>query len=72
MGAGITGAIIADALARTGLKVAVVDKRGLAKGSTLASTALVQHEIDTPLITLTRARLERTRQCAPGAVHASR
>ena len=54
MGAGITGALIADALARTGLKVAVVDKRGLAKGSTMASTALVQYEIDTPLITLTR------------------
>lgn len=54
MGAGITGALIADALATAGLDVAVVDKRGLAKGSTAASTALVQYEIDTPLITLTR------------------
>ena len=36
------------------MKVAVVDKRGLARGSTMASTALVQYEIDTPLITLTR------------------
>jgi glycine/D-amino acid oxidase-like deaminating enzyme len=54
MGAGITGAMIADALASAGVPVAVVDKRGPAKGSTVASTALVQYEIDTPLITLTR------------------
>lgn len=54
MGAGITGAAIADALALAGMEVAVVDKRGLARGSTMASTALVQYEIDTPLITLTR------------------
>jgi glycine/D-amino acid oxidase-like deaminating enzyme len=54
IGAGITGAVIADALASAGMKVAVVDKRGLARGSTMASTALVQYEIDTPLIRLTR------------------
>ena len=54
IGAGITGALIADALTSAGVEVAVVDKRGLAKGSTVASTALVQYEIDTPLITLTR------------------
>jgi glycine/D-amino acid oxidase-like deaminating enzyme len=54
IGAGITGALIADALASEGAKVVVVDKRGLAKGSTVASTALVQYEIDTPLTVLTR------------------
>ena len=54
MGAGITGASIADALTAAGVKVAVVDKRGLARGSTMASTALVLYESDTPLITLTR------------------
>src|SRR5436190_12261615 len=54
MGAGITGAAIADAVALAGVEVAVVDKRGLARGSTVASTALVQYEIDTPLITLAR------------------
>ncbi|HZO47524.1 MAG TPA: FAD-binding oxidoreductase [Xanthobacteraceae bacterium] len=54
IGAGITGAMIADALSATGLDVAVADRRGLAKGSTVASTALVQYEIDTPLIRLTR------------------
>jgi glycine/D-amino acid oxidase-like deaminating enzyme len=52
IGAGITGAIVADALAAAGMAVTVVDKRGLALGSTMASTALVQHEIDTPLIKL--------------------
>jgi glycine/D-amino acid oxidase-like deaminating enzyme len=54
VGAGITGAMIADALAAEGLKVVVADKRGLAKGATTASTALVQHEIDRPLIKLAR------------------
>lgn len=54
IGAGITGAMIADALAGSGLGIAMVDKRGPAKGSTTASTALVQYEIDTPLIHLSR------------------
>jgi glycine/D-amino acid oxidase-like deaminating enzyme len=54
IGAGITGALIADALASEGANVIVVDKRGLAKGSTVASTALVQYEIDTPLTVLMR------------------
>ena len=54
IGAGITGALIADALTSEGVEVVVVDKRGLAKGSTVASTALVQYEIDTPLTVLTR------------------
>ena len=54
IGAGITGAMVADALRDSGLKVAVVDRRGPAKGSTTASTALVQYEIDTPLIQLAR------------------
>jgi glycine/D-amino acid oxidase-like deaminating enzyme len=54
IGAGITGAMIADALAEAGLTVVMVDSRGPAKGSTAASTALVQYEIDTPLIQLTR------------------
>jgi glycine/D-amino acid oxidase-like deaminating enzyme len=54
IGAGITGAMIADALAESGLTVVMVDSRGPAKGSTAASTALVQYEIDTPLIQLAR------------------
>jgi glycine/D-amino acid oxidase-like deaminating enzyme len=54
IGAGITGALVADTLAAAGMAVTVVDKRGLALGSTMASTALVQHEIDTPLSKLAR------------------
>jgi glycine/D-amino acid oxidase-like deaminating enzyme len=54
IGAGITGAMIAQALSASGRDVVVVDKRGAAKGSTAASTALVQYEIDTSLIALTR------------------
>lgn len=54
IGAGITGAMVADCLAEAGLRVVIADKRGPAKGSTTASTALVQHEIDTPLIHLVR------------------
>jgi glycine/D-amino acid oxidase-like deaminating enzyme len=53
IGAGITGAMLADKLAAEGARVMVVDRRGAAKGSTAASTALAQHEIDTPLIHLT-------------------
>jgi glycine/D-amino acid oxidase-like deaminating enzyme len=54
IGAGITGAMVADALTAFGMKVALVDRRGPAKGSSTASTALVQYEIDTPLSKLSR------------------
>lgn len=54
IGAGITGAMVADALAGAGLTVVVADRRGPAKGSTAASTALVQYEIDQPLTRLAR------------------
>ena len=55
IGAGITGAMIADALADAGLRVIVIDRRdNPVNGSTIASTALVQYEIDTPLCMLAR------------------
>jgi glycine/D-amino acid oxidase-like deaminating enzyme len=54
IGAGITGAMVADALRDSGLRVVVVDRRGPAKGSSTASTALVQYEIDLPLTKLAR------------------
>lgn len=54
IGAGITGAMVADALADEGFGVVVVDRRGAARGSTAASTALVQYEIDQPLTKLAR------------------
>ena len=49
IGAGITGALIADALTAQGLSVIVIDRRHPAHGSTSASTALLQYEIDVHL-----------------------
>jgi glycine/D-amino acid oxidase-like deaminating enzyme len=49
VGSGITGALCAHACAKAGLGVVVVDGRAVGTGSTAASTALVQYELDTPL-----------------------
>jgi glycine/D-amino acid oxidase-like deaminating enzyme len=49
MGMGISGALVAWQLCQAGHSVVVVDKRHPATGSTAASTALLQYEIDTPL-----------------------
>lgn len=54
LGGGITGAIIADHLTAEGREVVVLDRRDIASGSTSASTALLQYEIDTPLRELAR------------------
>jgi glycine/D-amino acid oxidase-like deaminating enzyme len=54
VGGGITGAMIAEMLATARFDVIVVDRRGPTRGSTIASTALVQYEIDTPLVELRR------------------
>ena len=54
LGGGISGALVAERLAREGLKVVVLDKRHVGAGSTSASTALLQYEIDTPLVELTK------------------
>lgn len=52
IGGGITGALIAVELNQEGLDVVLLDKRDVATGSTAASTALLQYEIDTELIPL--------------------
>ncbi len=52
VGAGITGAMIADALTEAELDTIVVDRRRPTLGSTVASTALVAYEIDMPLVEL--------------------
>lgn len=63
VGAGISGAMVAEALTEAGLSVVIVDRRGPLMGSTPASTALLQYEIDTPLTELAAriglARAER-------------
>ncbi len=52
VGAGISGALIAEALSEAGLQVAILDRRGPILGSTPASTAMVLYEPDTPLGTI--------------------
>lgn len=49
IGGGITGALMAYHLAEAGAKVIVLDSRYVGWGSTSATTALLQYEIDTPL-----------------------
>ena len=51
VGGGVTGSMIAETLSKS-FTVAVVDRRGVAKGSTMASTGLLLYEIDSPLISL--------------------
>lgn len=52
VGMGIGGAMVAEALTAKGRSVAMIDRRGPLKGSTAATTALVQFEIDQPLTRL--------------------
>lgn len=63
VGMGISGAMIAEMLTAAGRQVLLVDRRGPMLGSTSATTALVQFEVDTPLHMLARsigrARAER-------------
>jgi glycine/D-amino acid oxidase-like deaminating enzyme len=54
IGGGISGALSAYYLTRAGMQVVLVDGRPVAHGSTAASTGLLQYEIDTPLIELSR------------------
>ena len=52
VGGGISGSLIALVLAEAGYDVAVLDRRAPGQGSTVASTAMIQFEIDTPLTKL--------------------
>ena len=54
VGMGISGAMMAEALTRDGHSVICIDRRGPLKGSTAATTALVQFEIDQPLTSLSK------------------
>jgi glycine/D-amino acid oxidase-like deaminating enzyme len=64
VGAGISGILMAHSLATRGIRVAIIDRRGPLRGSTPASTALLQFEIDTPLIRLQRRIGARAAQTA--------
>ncbi len=52
VGAGISGALIGDHLARAGMNICVIDSREAGWGSSSASTALLQYEIDIELLEL--------------------
>ena len=54
IGGGITGALIADELVAHGFDVVVLEQRDIGWGSTAASTALLQYEIDTHMTELAR------------------
>ena len=54
VGGGISGALIANELCAHGHDVAVIEQRDVGWGSTAASTALLQYEIDTHMIDLAR------------------
>ncbi|TIP06040.1 MAG: FAD-binding oxidoreductase [Mesorhizobium sp.] len=54
VGMGISGAMMAEALTRDGHAVICIDRRGPLQGSTAATTALVEFEIDQPLTRLSR------------------
>ena len=56
IGGGITGALIAYKLINEGKKIVLVDRRDICNGSTAASTALLQYEIDIPLHELIKIR----------------
>ncbi len=56
VGAGISGALMANALIGHNLSVLMVDRRKPIGGSSMASTAMIQHEIDVPLHQLNRLR----------------
>lgn len=54
VGGGISGALTALALAEAGHEILVLDRRTPGDGSTVASTAMIQFEIDTPLSELAK------------------
>ncbi|MWB92879.1 FAD-dependent oxidoreductase [Flavobacterium sp. GA093] len=56
IGGGITGALIAYKLITNGYKVILTDRRDICNGSTAASTALLQYEIDVALHELIKIR----------------
>lgn len=61
VGGGITGALMSYKLLTQGYRVVLVDKRDVCNGSTAASTAMLQYEIDIPLHELI---LKRGMDCA--------
>lgn len=59
-GGGISGALLARSLAEKGASVTLIDRQHIAMGSTSASTALLQYDIDRTLYELTEILGEKT------------
>jgi choline dehydrogenase-like flavoprotein len=64
IGGGISGAITALMLSEAGHDVIVLDRRPPGSGSTIASTAMIQFEIDTPLTELGEKIGRQKAECA--------
>jgi glycine/D-amino acid oxidase-like deaminating enzyme len=60
IGGGITGALITYQLLKEGREVVLIDRRDVCNGSSAASTAMLQYEIDVPLHELIHQRGEAT------------
>lgn len=69
IGGGITGALIAREFAAQGYDTVVIEQRDVAWGSTAASTALLQYEIDVPMIDLAQRYGADAAILAYGACH---
>ncbi|OFM82335.1 MULTISPECIES: FAD-binding oxidoreductase [Weeksella] len=59
IGSGITGALVAHELCEAGIECVIIDKRTLVTGSSAASTAQLQYEIDIPLCKLVEKVTEK-------------
>ncbi|WP_312010648.1 NAD(P)/FAD-dependent oxidoreductase [Bradyrhizobium japonicum] len=73
IGAGITGALLAERFTRHGGSVVIIDREQPSQGSTHASTAMVLWEIDRPLLELTEHYgFERAARCYRASLGAVR
>jgi glycine/D-amino acid oxidase-like deaminating enzyme len=73
IGAGITGALVAERLTRQGRQVVIIDRELPSLGSTVASTAMLLWEIDRPLFELAQLyNFEKAVHCYRASHHAAR
>ena len=72
IGAGITGALVAERLTRQGRQVVIIDRELPSLGSTVASTAMLLWEIDRPLFELAQLYgFEKAVRCYRASHHAA-
>ena len=69
IGGGVSGALIAHRLALHGADVVIVDRAQPSSGSTAACTALIQYDLDQPLIEVARQHSLAEAQIAYRACH---